>query len=258
MIESQRHGPQPAWRRQFHGAYVIAKKDAMIYYLKPPVFIYGVLFPIFFFLAFAIGRQVAPERIVPGMLAMALFFTASAVGPMVTPWERRHKTYERLISSPVPALSIILGDVLAGASFGAALSVIPLVLGTALTRSVLARPGLLFSCIVLSALCFAALGELLAAPPTNNPSQVMMLCNLVRLPLIFISGVFVPLAEMPRWSRCVLPLSPLSYCSDLFRSAFGSANYFPLWFDLLMLAGFTAAFVGGALLFHHRARERAL
>lgn len=258
MTESQRHSPQPAWRRQFHGAYVIAKKDAMIYYLKPPVFIFGVLFPIFFFLAFALGREVSPRTIVPGMLAMALFFTASAVGPLVTPWERKAKTYERLISSPVSPLSIILGDVLAGACFGAVLSVVALVLGIALARSPLARPELLLPCIVLSALCFAALGELVAAPPTDNPSQVMMLSNLVRLPLIFISGVFVPLAEMPRWSRSVVPLSPLSYCSDLFRSAFGSANYFPIWLDLLMLVVFTAAFVGIALLFHHRAREKAL
>ena len=33
--------------------------------------------------------------------------------------------------------------------------------------------------------------------PTNGRSQIMMLSSLVRLPLIFISGVFVPHAEMP-------------------------------------------------------------
>jgi ABC-2 type transport system permease protein len=240
------------------GLYVIAKKDAMIYYLKPPVFIFGVLFPIFFFLAFAIGREVPPEKIVPGMLAMALFFTASAVGPLVTPWERRAKTYERLISSPVSPLSIILGDILAGACFGAGLSLIPLALGTTLTRAPLINPAFLLPGIVLSALCFAALGELLAAPPTNNPSQVMMLSTLVRLPVIFISGVFVPLAGMPAWMRSVVPISPLSYCSDLVRCAFGSPNYFPIWLDLLMLVAFTSAFVFIALLFHRRARQKGL
>ena len=260
MTEYRRHATQAAWQRELRGVYVIAKKDAMIYYLKPPVLIYGALFPIFFFSAFAIGRgrEVAPERIVPGMLAMALFFTASAVGPLVTPWERRHKTYERLISSPVSSLAIILGDVLAGACFGTLLSVVPLALGTGLTDAALAKPALLLPGIVLSALCFAALGELLAAPPTNNPSQVMMLSSLVRLPLIFISGVFVPLASMPVWSRWLVPLSPLSYSSDIVRCAFGSTNYFPLWLDLLMLAGFTAAFVIFALHFHRRAREKGL
>jgi len=258
MSERQQYRTQSPWRRELRGVYVIAKKDAMIYYLKPQVFIFGVLFPIFFFLAFAMGRQVIPDRIVPGMLAMALFFTASAVGPLVTPWERRAKTYERLISSPVSYLSIILGDVLAGACFGAILSLIPLVFGSALTGVVPPRPVFLLLGIVLSAPCFAALGALLAAPPTDNPSQVMMLSNLVRLPLIFTSGVFVPLAEMPAWSRAIVPLLPLSYCTDLVRKACGGTNYFPLWLACLMLAAFTTIFVGVALLFHHRARAKAL
>jgi len=227
----------------------------MIYYLKPPVLIFGVLFPVFFFLAFAIGREAAYDEIIPGMVVMALFFTASAVGPLVTPWERRARTYERLISSPISPLSIVLGDVLAGACFGAALSLVPLVLGGVLTGVELARPLFLAPGIVLSAICFAALGTLLAAPPTDNPSQVMMLANLVRLPLIFVSGVFLPLARMPAWNRAVAPLSPLSYCSDLVRAAYGRASYFPIWLDVLMPAAFTTAFVLAAFLFHRRARS---
>jgi len=70
------------WSDQIHAALVIARKDMRIYYLKPPVIIFGVIFPIFFFLAFAIGRPVPVADMVPGMLAMALFFTASAVGPL--------------------------------------------------------------------------------------------------------------------------------------------------------------------------------
>ncbi len=83
------------WRRQFHGTLVIVKKNAMLYYLRPPVLIFGVLFPVFFFLAFKMGRPIPPDQIVPGMVAMALWFTASSVGPLVTPWERRARTYER-------------------------------------------------------------------------------------------------------------------------------------------------------------------
>jgi hypothetical protein len=68
-------------RRQAHAAYVIAKKDAVIYYLKPPVSSFGIIFPLFFYLAFAAGRSVPPATMVPGIVAMALFFTASAIGP---------------------------------------------------------------------------------------------------------------------------------------------------------------------------------
>jgi len=254
MSETARSGNSPAWRRQLHGMYIIARKDAMIYFLKPPVFIFGVLFPVFFFLAFSVGRDVPSEQVVPGMLAMALFFAASAGGPLVTPGQRRAKTYERLISTPISRLSIILGDVAAGACFGVILSLVPLALGSAFTSAALARPILLLPGIALASLCFAALGALLAAPPADNPSQVMMLSNLVRLPLIFVSGVFVPFASGPAWTRVIAPLSPLSYCTDLVRAAYGAKGYFPVWLDILMLVAFGTAFVLVALLFHRRAR----
>jgi len=63
------------------------------------------------------------------------------------------------------------------------------------------NPFILAIDIVLSAFCFSALGSLLSSPPTDNPSNVMMLSNLVRLPLIFISGVFIPIEAMPAWGK---------------------------------------------------------
>jgi ABC-2 type transport system permease protein len=121
------------WRRQLHGSLVILKKNARLYYLKPPVLIFGILFPMFFFLAFKMGRPIAAENVLPGMVTMALWFTASAVGPLVTPWEGRAKTYERLISTPVSLPAIRAGDVISGPVFGTCHSVIPVLLGLVLT-----------------------------------------------------------------------------------------------------------------------------
>jgi len=252
------HVAAAAWRRELHGVYVIAKKNAMLYYFRPPVLIHGMLLPVFFFLVFVVARQATAETAIPGILAMTLCFTASAVGPMVTPWERRNKTYERLISSPISQFSIILGDVVAGACFGLILVAGGVALGLGLTEVRLARPAMLAGGLVLSAVCFGSLGVLLSAPPTNNPSQIMMLGNLVRMPLIFISGVLMPLSEMPGWSRALAPFSPLSYCADLVRAAFGAEPYFPLWIDAVALAAFTSLFLLVARSFHRWARAKAL
>ena len=246
------------WRREAHGALVIAKKNALLYYLKPPVLIFGVLFPVFFFLTFKMGRPVAPEEIVPGMVAMALWFTATAVGPLVTPWERRARTYERLISSPISLRAILAGDVLSGLAFGACLSVIPIALGLALTDAAVTNALLLVPGIILGALSFASLGVLLAAPPASNPSNIMLLSNLVRLPLLFVSGVFLPIAAMPAWARWVAPISPLSYAADLIRRGYGQAGYFSVGLDLLMLAAFAVLLVAGSCWFHRRVSARGL
>ena len=39
----------PAWRRELHGVCVIARKNAMLYYFRPPIIIHGMLLPAFFF-----------------------------------------------------------------------------------------------------------------------------------------------------------------------------------------------------------------
>ncbi|MFW6107050.1 MAG: ABC transporter permease [bacterium] len=246
------------WRRQAQGALVILRKNALLYYLKPPVLIFGVLFPVFFFLAFKMGRPIPAQHIVPGMVAMALWFTASAVGPLVTPWERRAKTYERLVATPISLRAILAGDVASGLVFGVCLSVVPIVLGLALTDASIVGAAFLVAGIVLGALSFASLGVLLAAPPASSPSNIMLLSNLVRLPLLFVSGIFVPIGQMPGWARWVAPVSPLSYAGDLIRRGFGQPGYFPGWVSVLMLAVFTAALFWGACRFHRRWRAKGL
>lgn len=255
MNGSHKHGS--LFHQQLHVALVLAKKDVMIYYLKPPVLIYGLIFPIFFFLAFAVGRPVPLTIMVPGMLAMSLFFTSSAVGPLVTPWERQAKTYERIVTSPASIEAILLGDVLAGMAFGTILSLVPLLLGLIATEAAIKASAELVIGLVLGALVFASLGVLLASPVTETPSQIMMLSNLVRLPLIFVSGVFLPIDKMPKWGQWLAPFSPLSYCADLIRGSFGQTHYFSVHLDIMALLFFATGFLFLARLLHKRARHKA-
>ena len=229
--------------RQVHAAYVIAKKDAVVYYLKPPVISFGLIFPLFFYLAFATGRDLPTEAMVPGIVAMALFFTASAVGPLITPWERQARTWERLATSPASLWAIIAGDVMAGMAFGIMFCLLPLGFGTLLLGAVVVDSAHLGLGIGLGALAFATLGVFVAAPVTSTPSQVMMISNLIRLPLIFVSGVFLPLASLAPWGRWLAPFSPLSYGADLIRVGFGGASYFGPSVDVTALLVFSGSFL---------------
>jgi ABC-2 type transport system permease protein len=242
--------------RQARCAWVIAKKNARVYYLKGPVVTFGIVFPLFFYLSFAAGHDAPVSAMVPGIAAMALFFTASAVGPLVTPWERQARTFERLITSPASLSAILAGDIGAGAAFGAALALLPLGAALMLTTAQVSAPLPLLTGWLLGAIAFSSLGVLMAAPATDTPSQVMMLSNLVRLPLIFVSGVFVPHAQMPQWGQWLSPLSPLSYCADLIRVGFGGASYFGVTTDVLALTGIGVAFAVAAHFFHRRTRSR--
>jgi len=235
---------------EFRGALVIARKDMRIYYLKAPVIIFGIVFPCFLFLAFALGRNIPHRFLAPGMIGMSLFFTASSVGPIIIPWETRAKTLERLLSCPISIQSTLIGDIIAGALFGVAISLVAFLLGVVGLGANVLNIYVLILSILISACCFATLGILISAPPTDNPSNVMMLSNLVRLPLIFISGIFIPVEKLPSAGRIIALLSPLTYTTDLLRHSLQGLNYYPIGLDFVMLFVFMGMFLILGIKFH--------
>ena len=72
----------------------------------------------------------------------------------------------------------------------------------------------------------------------------MSMLNLVRLPLIFISGVFIPLSSLPGWGQAVAFFSPLTYTSDLIRFGYNGASHISPFLDILVLAAFIIALPG--------------
>ncbi len=211
------------------GALVTADKDMRIYYRKAPVLIFGLLFPLFMFISFYIGRAIDIVEFFPGFLAMTIFFTASSVGPLITPWEKQARTYERLLSYPVTVSTIILGDMAASAVFGLGISAIIFGIGIIALGITVSSPLAFVGVVLAGSVCFASLGVLLASPSSGSPSNIMMISSLVRFPLIFVSGIFVPLSELAGIRLAVSYLSPLTYLVDACNGTMvGESSFSPL------------------------------
>ncbi|MDK2889664.1 MAG: type transport system permease protein [Methanoculleus sp.] len=95
-------------------------------------------------------------------------------------------------------------------------------------------------------------------PPTNVPSNIMMLSPLLKFPLVFISGIFVPLEQMLAWGLILAACSPLTYFTDIVRYSFTGAHYFPVPIDIGALAGFALAFTAAAMHLHRRSMPRRM
>jgi len=243
---------------QVQRAWAIAKKDIRIYYLKGPVLIFGVFMPVVMFLAFLMGTKQLPlSFLISGLIGMTLFFTATAVSPAIFPWEGQAKTLERLASCPVAVETIVFGDMIASTLFGIGITIITVIIGLALGLSLLHGITLLFA-ILLAACGFSAIGMLLAVPPTNVPSNIMMLSSLIKFPLVFISGIFIPLEQMPFWGLVLSVCSPLTYFTDLVRHSFTGDNFFPVWIDIAALAVFTVVFTVGTMYLHKKTMPKRL
>ena len=234
------------------GIVVITGKNMRLYYTKPPVLMFGLLFPLFMFFAFFVGRHLDLTTFFPAFLAMMLFFTASSVGPLITPWEKREKTYERLLSYPVTQDSIILGDVMAGAIFGIGISLLVWIASIFFVPVAIANLEFFVLAFILGTLSCAALGALLASPASDSPPNVMIFSNLIRFPLIFISGIFVPLQQMEGWALTLAYCSPLTYLVDLFNAAMSGRSVFSPLVDCSVLFVVSVGFIFAARVIQKR------
>ena len=85
-----------------------------------------------------------------------------------------------------------------------------------------------------------------------------MLSSLVKFPLVFISGIFVPLEQLPFWGLVLAACSPLTYFADVVRYSFSGAHYFPVLLDLLLLGIFMVVFTASAMYLHRRTMPRRM
>lgn len=235
-------------------SWAITRKDMRMYYFQPPSFMMGILFPVALFLSFAVGRDLQADMLVPGLMGITILFSSSSIGPLAVPTERRTRTYERMIVAPISPLSIIFGEVCGGMIFGTAIALVPLAIGTLFFHTGVANPLLLITGILLVSFEFSAMGVMFAAIPTENPGNVMIIVNLVRLPLIFVSGIFITAEEMGSIGG-IITLSPLTYAADLIRLSMSGSSYYGLAADVLGVIVCTALFVWAGVYLHERNRK---
>lgn len=235
-------------------AWTVAIKDVKVYYLTPPMIMFGLILPFFLFFSFSIKREMAMEVGIARLLALTTFFTASSAGPVIIPMERQTGTYDRLLAAPMSLVTLLVGKTLVGAFFGSTVSLVPLLIGTVGLHVIVANIELVLAGIVLSSLTFAAFGIAFASIPTRSVGDIMMPSTLVRWPLMFISGIFIPLEEMAPWARVLAYVSPLTYTQDLMNHGILGRGFLTPWLDLALLPILLAVFLIPAARMHHRAR----
>jgi len=231
----------------FMGAMSIASKDMRVYYLKPPAIFYGLMFPISLYLAFQMGRPcIVPEYRLTGIVTIACFFGASTIEAVVFPLERTAGTFDRLMIAPLSLRAIVVGKALAGAVFGLLTSLIFAAIASPFSGAIQVQPLLFIPGMVLSSIAFSALGTVISVS-ANDITQAMMPLNLIRLIMIFMSGVFLPLEEeyafMPSLQNIAYAL-PLTYSVDAVRqTTWGPIRIETLLIDWVALALFSTVFI---------------
>lgn len=240
---------------ELNSMWVIAKKDIKIYYSKPPVLMFGLIWPLFMFLSFLVKRNVNSIEIFGNLVSMTLFFMASSIGPVVIPIEKRQGTYDRLLTAPLSLPYLIIGKTIPGMIFGIVIALVPLFIGI-LFGAEIVNLFLLSAGILIAGFSFSALGILFSSFQVQSTGSIMIGTNMIRLPSIFISGIFLPLNELPDIVLIFSILSPLTYFHDLNNWGFEAGiPFFPWAIDIIVLLGAGFLFIIGSVWLQERARR---
>ena len=220
------------------GIFYIALKDLRAYYFKPPNISWGILFPFAFILAFAIRDPSDLQSLIPGLLALTILFGTSSMEAIVIVFERRIGSLERLLLAPVRLPALLAGKLLGGMTFGLTVTLVVLVIALVIFGASGINWLMLILALLLSSLAFSALGAFVSVA-VREIFEAQTLANFIRFPMMFLGGVFVPVASLPGWLQVLARLLPLTYAVEALRTALSGGAWATAALDLAAMTAFS-------------------
>jgi len=203
------------FKEEVKGSLYIALKDLKMYYFKPPNLSW-IMFPNVMALAFILRNPSGVKDLASGLIAMSILFAATSAEAIVIVFERRTKTFERLLLAPLSLQAILFGKVIGGVIFGFLMSSIFLVGSIIFLGVPFSNIVFLLGALVVSAFVFSAFGTLVSVA-VKEIFDAMTLANFFRFPMIFLCGVFIPVSALPSFLHPIAYVLPLTYSVDLIR-----------------------------------------
>jgi ABC-2 type transport system permease protein len=205
--------------------------DGRSYLRNPPAVFFGLLLPVLFLLIFAtvFGNDTISSRgniktstyYVPGLVALGVVsttFVNLAISLVVL---RENRVLKRVRGTPLPAWVFLAGRVQVAIAMSLALTAVlvgigALVYGVSVPDTTL--PGMLLALFV-GAASFCCLGVAFSSVIPNEDSAPPIV-NAVVLPLYFISGLFFPVDEAPKWLTDLASVFPIRHLVEALLDAF--------------------------------------
>ncbi len=153
----------------------------------------------------------------PGIMAMiAIMSVANGLAASITR-ERELGTMDGLMVTPINRGNIVVGKILAQTARGVVQALI--VLGVSILLFGVKVNGSIWTTIlllVLGTFSFIGIGIIITSSvKEQETAQVMM--TTITFPMLFFSGVFFPIEQMPKFMQYVAYVFPLTYAADALR-----------------------------------------
>jgi len=183
-------------------------------------------FPLLFLVVFGSGLSgtmgmLAPgvdfsKFIFPGIIGMTVLISSFMSGVSVV-WDREFGFLKEVLVAPISRVAVVAGKTLGGATIALIQGIIILlfapIFGLTLSPEILLK---LLPVMFLVACALSAMGILLASRIKSMEAHQAVM-QLLMFPMIFLSGVFFPVNNVPAWMNVLVKINPATYGIDPIR-----------------------------------------
>ncbi len=218
----------------------ILLKDMLNYYLKPPNISWGIIFPFAWMLMFFLKSQtpVDVRSILPGVMAMSILFGTTSMLAVTITFERRSRSFDRLLLAPISLTWLMLAKTLGAILFGVVNAFVPMLIAMFFTSVSNINWGILVLSVIFIAITSTFLG-LFIAVSISEVFEAQTFSNFFRFPMVFLCGLFIPISQLPIILRPLSYIVPLTYGADLLKTAINQNGHITLGISLLVLLFFS-------------------
>ncbi len=220
---------------------VITLKDLKAYYFKPATISWGILFPIVFILIFSLKSKADISTLIGGLISMSIFFGSTSMTTTSIMMERRINLFDIYYTLPVSYYGIVIGKILSGLLFGIFTSLIMFFISIFIIDFKVYNLFYFILWILISSFSFSSFGVFMSLI-VKEAYDAMIYMNLIRLPMIFISGIFLPIKELPDIFKFLAYISPLTYSVDMADKVFLNKSFIGMNLSLPVLTLFGLIF----------------
>ncbi|GAB6908568.1 ABC-2 type transporter [Desulfosarcina cetonica] len=218
----------------------IMLKDMRTYYLKPPNVSWGIIFPLawtgMFFIKTGSGLE-SILTLLPGVVAVSILFGTTSMLAVTVTFEKKNRSFERLLMAPIPLELLMLAKTSGAILFGVANALVPVAIAAFIVNLSQAAWSAFLPAVVLIAVVSTFLG-LFIAVAVSEVFEAQTFSNFFRFPMIFLCGLFFPIAKLPVFLKPLSYALPLTYGVDILRWSFAGQNLFPPALDFGVLVIF--------------------
>jgi ABC-2 type transport system permease protein len=188
------------------------------------------------------------DFIAPGIMAMTVMMSVMTGLPVAISQEKEVGTLDGMMVAPINRLSIIFGKTLGQTARGLLQGIIILVLATVLFHvSIQGSIVLVFALLLLGVFSFVGLGIVITSFAKDQETAQMMMMTLM-FPMMFLSGVFFPIQQMPWYMQDISRVLPLTYASQALRKVMVLGAGIPdITTELAVMIAFGAIMIAIAL-----------